>query len=182
MTEILGRRILFRTKNIYILKRPSSAISNIDTKGMSIPIVGSFLRSIHLDARKVMSEADLPMVGIMDVTTAERRVPVRLFYPSSAKEEGNVGSFVRGFDYFIDGYLHTLLPWFRDNALVLWLIAWISYALSWLAPMGHASLPSCAYGAPPVSSKGQKYPLIIFSHGLTGTGTRSIEIQPLIQL
>jgi len=130
--------------------------------------IGALLRALHPRARKVVSEPGFPLVGVVDVVTTDSQIPVRLFYPSSAKSEGSVGWFVRGFDYFVDGYMHTLMSGFRKSAWIQWILVWVSFMLSWFVPMGHSYLPNCTFD-PPVR-EGDKCPLIIFSHGLTGTG------------
>jgi predicted esterase len=147
--------------------------------------IGSFLRKLNTRAAAVVHAASsassassqssprlAPIVGITDVVTKDTAIPVRIFYPSTAAKQGNVSWFVRGYAYFIDGYLHTLQASLRESTAMLTLMVWLSYLISWIFPMGNAFLPNCAYDAPPMPPpvpRG-KYPLIMFSHGLTGSG------------
>lgn len=139
-------------------------------------MIEAVLRLLNTRARKVLLRP--PIVGVRDFVTTESHIPVRVFYPSSAKKEGTVGWFVRSYAYFIDGYFHTLLPWLREYAVVQWIIMTISFVLSWMLPMGNAYLPNCAYDASPLVNAGRKYPLIVFSHGLTGTGNPTLVEPP----
>lgn len=137
---------------------------------MDVFKIGAFLRSVHGRTVRVMDAPGKPIVGVRDFVTNASKIPVRIFYPSTAKGEGHVGWFVRSFAYFIDGYMHTLLPWLREYAIVKLLLTWVSFILSWILPMGNAYLPNCSYDVPPANTGSVKFPLIIFSHGLTGTG------------
>ena len=115
-------------------------------------------------------------VGVVDCHTEDNTIPFRLFYPacdkSDSSEKKNVSWFVRSLAYFIDGYMHFLFPKMRHNVLYRWLVSVISVVVSLFMPLASINLPMCIYDAA-LPSDGQKYPLLVFSHGLTGTGEES---------
>lgn len=111
-------------------------------------------------------------VGVRDFFTEENELPVRVFYPSMSTDfsrKANAGWFVRGLAYFIDGYLHFLFPNLRKYAVFRWLASFTAYVVSFFLPLARADLPMCKLDVPPKESD-EKYPLIVFSHGLTGSG------------
>lgn len=110
--------------------------------------------------------------GVMDLSTSERGIPFRIFYPAEedTSNESFVGWFVRDMTYFIEGYMHFLLPKWRDSTLGKYLISIIAMVSSLFMPMARTCLPKCVMGGKPYREDGGKYPLILYSHGLTGTG------------
>lgn len=112
-------------------------------------------------------------VGVMDDHTVDSSLPFRVFYPAcdqvDLSRKKNVGWFVRSLAYFIDGYIHFIFPKMRQNSLHRWLVTMLAYILSWFVPMANVALPMCKYNAAPPTD-GRKLPLIVFSHGLTGSG------------
>jgi hypothetical protein len=112
-------------------------------------------------------------VGVTDSQTDDNSLPFRVFYPACEKadpsEKKSVSWFVRSLAYFIDGYLHFIFPKLRQNAVYRWLVTLLASVLSLFMPMANIDLPMCKYNAV-LSSDGKKHPLIVFSHGLTGSG------------
>lgn len=132
-------------------------------------MLGSLLRRVSR-SKDVMSALNVH-VGVIDIHTTQSNTPMRIFYPSALKAEGNVGWFMNSFTYFISGYMHFLRPKWRDSTLFHLLIAILSWITACCFPMAQTFLPKCAPNQPPkIPSDVSGYPLIIFSHGLTGTG------------
>lgn len=112
-------------------------------------------------------------VGIIDLHTSKKGIPVRLFYPAEAEpEKRSVGSFVKGLAYFIEGYMHFLLPKWRESAVGKFAIYVFALITSLLMPFAKAILPKSVMGGQPQTHPvvGKQYPLVVYSHGLTGTG------------
>lgn len=114
-------------------------------------------------------------VGVMDCHTDDNTLPFRIFYPVCDKSDSSgkrgVGWFVRSLAYFLDGYIHFLFPKMRQSGLYIWLVSVLSVVVSLFMPMANIDLPMCKYDAALPSD--QKFPLLVFSHGLTGTGEES---------
>ena len=111
-------------------------------------------------------------VGVIDVPHSASHVPLRLFYP--CEEKGNSAPvFVRGLSYFVQGYLHTfalrntstIYPFF---ASLISIVCWLLYPLHVWFPILSLKVPNSSKDAP-FKSHGGKIPLVVFSHGLTGT-------------
>ena len=115
-------------------------------------------------------------VGVIDLYSDD--TPIRIFYPAASNAGAPVNAFVISFQYFVEGYVRFLLfagnaiPLkYRDNFVLNWVLNAISYVITWL-PMfifGHANLPFVAKGSPPLNGS-SKFPVLFFSHGLTGSG------------
>lgn len=108
-------------------------------------------------------------VGVIDSQT-KSMIPFRVFYPSENHDVENVGWFVNGFNIFVEGYMHVLIPKLRNNMIVEWIISWIALIVSYMVPMANQSLPFCSKESKPHKMPNKKYSLLVFSHGLTGTG------------
>lgn len=112
-------------------------------------------------------------VGVQDFLTPDNKIPFRVFYPacqhSDNSKKPNVGWFVRSLTYFIDGYMHFLSPKLRINVVFCWLVAFFARIISLFMPLARLPLPMCKYSAE-IPTTGRKHPLIVFSHGLTGSG------------
>jgi hypothetical protein len=112
-------------------------------------------------------------VGIMDFNTSKKGIPVRMFYPAQEEpQRRSVGSFVRGFAYFVEGYLHFIFPKWRESTIGKLLLYLIALVASVITPFAKAYLPKSIMGGQPAahSPTGKHYPLVLYSHGLTGTG------------
>lgn len=99
--------------------------------------------------------------------------PCRIFYPTKSRGTLCIGWWLNGLSSFIEGYLHILLPNARASAVRRVLTSWVACIISIFFPWAHSVLPMCYEGGDPESeplAQGTKYPLILFSHGLTGTG------------
>lgn len=112
-------------------------------------------------------------VGVLDCHTPDSSLPVRVFYPACDKSDHSVKKsvswFVYSLAYFIDGYVHFIFPKMRGNVVYRYLVWLLAFVLSLFMPMASVSLPMCKYDAV-LPSDGKKLPLIVFSHGLTGSG------------
>jgi predicted esterase len=129
-------------------------------------------------ASSFLSSSQTCQVGVADFRTSNSSIPCRFFYPceithslaDGAKNSQNrVSWFVNGFSYFVEGYLHVLLPKWRESVVMNKLIALIAVIASLFFPMAHVPLPNCYYNGHAKQRSQHKYPLILFSHGLTGT-------------
>uniref|UniRef100_A0A7S4UE33 1-alkyl-2-acetylglycerophosphocholine esterase n=1 Tax=Paramoeba aestuarina TaxID=180227 RepID=A0A7S4UE33_9EUKA len=127
-----------------------------------------------------------PFVGVYDGKTD--KVRFRVFYPASPpsspspsssssqsfcpKQHGKqVPLFYDGLGKAVLGYLHTMSPLHSDTFLFSLLSPLLRITSDWFIPLSYARLPSAHHHLsvlPPSSSSG--YPLIVFSHGLTGSG------------
>jgi hypothetical protein len=112
-------------------------------------------------------------VGVQDFHTSKSHLPFRVFYPacehSDHSDKPNVGWFVRSLSYFVDGYMHFISPKLRENMVYRWLVTMVASIVSLFMPLAKSDLPMCKYDAE-IPRNGKKYPLIVYSHGLTGTG------------
>jgi pimeloyl-ACP methyl ester carboxylesterase len=116
--------------------------------------------------------------------------PIRILYPASASASATpttqrVGWFQEhGFGFFVNGYLHIvgikhgtwlnrfLSPVFDTFASILSVAS--SYTLGWInvhTPLGLFAIDATPC---PVKNDKKKLPLIVFSHGLTGTGQENL--------
>ena len=111
-------------------------------------------------------------VGVQDLCTSKSHVPLRVFYPTCDQtdhsRERGAGWFVRRVSYFIDGYMHHLNPKFRQNSVYRGIVHLFSMLLALLMPLAMLDIPMCKMNAK--RKNGKQMPLIVFSHGLTGTG------------
>ena len=103
--------------------------------------------------------------------STENGVPFRLFYPTKEEtRQASVSWFVHGLAHFIEGYLHFLLPKWREYAITKWILYVIAMVVSFFMPMAKTFLPRSMMAAPPHSTQKNQFPLVLYSHGLTGTG------------
>lgn len=98
--------------------------------------------------------------------------PTRVFYPAVSKGRGlkRTPMFRQGIVMFVRGYMILALGQSMPNYMIS-AIFWLIIPLVFLNPIAYALLPRCynsAHIAPPPPPT--KYPLLIFSHGLSGTG------------
>lgn len=115
-------------------------------------------------------------VGVRHFKATSSHPPLRIFYPakSSSSRRNRIGWFhENGLAFFLSGYAHTAgfhqsTFWFR------WCILPLIHMVSFVLPMGWIKLPGVFLGAPfsgeDDNNKNKKRPVILFSHGLTGTG------------
>eukprot|EP00927_Polykrikos_kofoidii_P051664 TRINITY_DN45450_c0_g1_i1.p1 TRINITY_DN45450_c0_g1~~TRINITY_DN45450_c0_g1_i1.p1 ORF type:complete len:418 (-),score=55.45 TRINITY_DN45450_c0_g1_i1:93-1268(-) len=125
-------------------------------------------------------------VGIRTIRNS-RGAAIRIFYPASdidaqTRQDVNavgarVPMFRNSFVTYIQGYCDTLLGSRLPSPLVA-AIRFCIGAVAWLLPLNRAVLPKCCGADLPVGIVGeggagatkQQHPLIVWSHGLTGTG------------
>jgi len=71
----------------------------------------------------------------------------------------------------LEGYLHTFLFPVLPT-IILDAIYFVVSIVAWMQPLAWLSIPHCFNDLPPLpfSEKGTKLPLVVWSHGLTGTG------------
>mmetsp|Transcript_19094 Transcript_19094/g.29075 ORF Transcript_19094/g.29075 Transcript_19094/m.29075 type:complete len:438 (-) Transcript_19094:23-1336(-) len=115
--------------------------------------------------------------------------PLRIYYPASQKQqqpEQRTSLFApEGYGFFLTGYLHVIGckhgTWLHRYVLSP-LLTMVGASLSFLsyynvplclqlhAPAGVLTPDAPPIGATTTTKKKKKYPLIVFSHGLSGTG------------
>jgi dienelactone hydrolase len=121
-------------------------------------------------------------VGVQYFQASQDCPPIRLFYPAQeAAATKPARWFEDGSVPFLKGYGHMALAR-KDTSKFKWLVKPIAYALSWLLPLSWLRIPGVYKDAPlsipsrdttttlTTSSSPTKLPVIVFSHGLTGTG------------
>ena len=140
-------------------------------KHISKALFGQFMKYFSGAGRFVDSSHP---VGVVDCFTGPNHIPFRVFYPGREEHNDkiNVGWFVRSFSDFVEGYMHFIFPKGRTSVLLDWLISIVGILLSFLVPMASAVLPVCLHNAPVSANttNSGEYPLIVYSHGLTGSG------------
>jgi len=103
-------------------------------------------------------------VAVRDFFLESTKAPIRLYYPAEKPENPEPVRFFRDATKFVDGYLWTFSqnrPWL--HATVSSLVSLFRFGI----PLRYVEIPDVCRNAKP---EGQKLPLVIFSHGLTGTG------------
>lgn len=149
--------------------------------------MGNFLMKSRIPNVTKLDPFSKNVVGVIDFKTPNNKIPCRIYYPAAitrnigksvagADSRANVGWFVHSFAHFIEGYMHFLLPNWKHSSILVQFISGIAWLLSWIIPHANAHLPQCERNAKPASSSSTSfgfdkgYPLILYSHGLTGSG------------
>ena len=131
-------------------------------------------------------------VGVTDLRNPDTGAAIRVYYPASkpvtkimAWYEGEpktimkpvenppgVKVFRNGLPYFGAAYVWVFVHVFNvPNYLFRFVIYPILYPFLYFSPLNHFHLPCAIRDAPPLPpKKNAKYPLVAWSHGLTGTG------------
>eukprot|EP00667_Euglena_gracilis_P011514 EG_transcript_11766 len=94
--------------------------------------------------------------------------PFFVFYPAAAPTPRPANWFLDGFSTFFEGYVIHKYPGLLQRPLLLRLLRPLLWACSLPLPARHLKVPSLYIDAPPADT-GPALPLIVFSHGLTGT-------------
>jgi len=113
---------------------------------------------------KVLSGNQTNNVGVRDFFLESTKAPVRLYYPALKPTNPEPVRIFRDPTKFVDGYLWS----FSKNRP--WLYATVSTFVSLLRfviPLRYLQIPEVSRDAKP---EGQNLPLVVYSHGLTGTG------------
>jgi len=110
-------------------------------------------------------------VGVHFVPASSAHSPLRIFYPSTStgsKSEPHAGWFDEtGVVAYLEGYLHTIGILQGNSWASRWIVKPWLHVLSFVLPLTWRRLPGVYRDSPPLKGK---YPLVVFSHGLTGTG------------
>jgi len=95
-----------------------------------------------------------------------------VFYPALASTGGSaperVSVFRNRLAIVVSGYFHTFFGWMLPTLVVSAVQRLLSFFV-WLHPLDDSYLPRCGADLA-VDTAGGRYPLLIWSHGLTGTG------------
>ena len=130
----------------------------------------NFVRPVSQQPKLVGNE---PQVGVIQIRNSNGAA-IRIFYPAAPSPSPPPSTtptptqiFRNPLAFFFEGYLSLALSPFLP-AFLLRLINLLLIPLLYVHPLGRISLPRCADDLPPrrEAAKG----LIIWSHGLTGTG------------
>jgi predicted esterase len=117
-------------------------------------------------------------VGVRHFAATDQHPPLRVFYPSNNNISNTiqpVGWFQEdGLGFFLSGYLHTIFVR-RHTKVFRWLLSPLLHVASFfLFTMRWIRIPNVAFDAPLANNinlkSKKKWPVVIFSHGLTGTG------------
>lgn len=113
-------------------------------------------------------------VGVRYFEGTEKHPPLRIFYPAAVSErkprpvgwfhEGGVGN-------FISGYIHLALI-ISHTCTFRWIVSPVVHILSLFLPLRWIKIPEVSLEAPLALMNGnaRRRPVVLFSHGLTGTG------------
>lgn len=115
-------------------------------------------------------------VGVQFVPASSTHPPLRIFYPINVPDhpsrippQRDVGWFDEtGVVNYLEGYFDAFGILQGDSWTSRWIVKPWLLLISYMLPMKWLRLPGVFRDSPP-RSPGQ-YPLVIFSHGLTGTG------------
>ena len=112
--------------------------------------------------------------GVWEMRDPVTQCPLRIFYPTSNESGGGVEA-VPVFrhngrlDRFLAGFVHTARRNFRKrHPTIFWLVCVILRIVCWFVPGAYECVPGAVAGAEPAQDG--PFPLVMFSHGLTGTG------------
>ena len=124
-------------------------------------------------------------VGIRYFRATTEHPPLRILYPADPtavdekpawwRSHRKVGWFRdTGFYNFLEGYFAMAV---RDKLPRKWMFSWIAVPflriLSVIMPAAWKKIPHLHFNAP-ASKTNRKYPLVVFSHGLTGSGQENL--------
>ncbi|KAL3796793.1 hypothetical protein HJC23_010940 [Cyclotella cryptica] len=142
-------------------------------------------RSFHSPHKLIVGEA--PLVGVLDLPSrGVHRPPIRLFFPAALEE--TTASTPRQASYFVDNRVSYVLEGFAHIALTRhttkffrFVVRPFIWMISLIFPARYLKIPETVLAnnnssvkyLPPSSlstNKTHKQRLVVFSHGLTGTG------------
>lgn len=124
----------------------------------------SFLGYGPASLYKAVSGGEINYVGVKDFNLETTKAPIRLYYPAIKPETPEPVRTFRDATKFVDGYMWT----FSRNRP--WLYGALSTFVSlsrFVIPLRYLEIPNASRNAKP---EGENLPLVIFTHGLTGTG------------
>lgn len=132
--------------------------------------------SVQSAGNNGISPAAVVDVGVRYIKASDQHPPVRIFYPAAASNELHdalprlpVGWFQdTGIFPYLAGYLHTM--GLKQDSWLFQIFVWpiIIPLFALILPVTWKRIPGVYQDIPCVKDK--KLPLIVFSHGLTGTG------------
>ena len=131
---------------------------------------------LFLPSATGIATGDAPCVGIHYVAASENHPPFRVYYPAQCSANcRNVGYFEEhSAAFFLQGYWSVLLARQRETLLFRVGRKLLRFA-SWFLPLNYLTIPGVYRDAPvaaaaTTTTTNKPFPLILFSHGLTGTG------------
>jgi len=111
-----------------------------------------------------VSRSKVHYVGVKDIFLETTKAPVRVYYPAIKPANPEPVYIFRGSTNFVKGYMWSFTP---GRPWLYGALSTFTSLFTFAIPMRYAEIPSASRNATPV---GEKLPLVIFSHGLTGTG------------
>ena len=117
------------------------------------------------------TESGSSIVGCTEIRNSNGAA-IRVFYPAGDTPPSGARQatlFRNHLAFFIEGYTHVFLGSFLPY-FVLKVIDFFMSKVAWLHPHAWTKLPRCYVDVQPVLIDGGKLPLVVWSHGLTGTG------------
>ena len=135
----------------------------------------------HLQVKLVLVDpltTSTKNVGVRVIRNPKTGSALRVFYPSSSSFSSSSSSSSKhpktsihrpGYAYFMTGYfvLFSSFMKFLPRPILQFLSKLLGLAASIFLPQAYFTLPSCRDNLPPPA---EKLPLLVWSHGLTGTG------------
>jgi platelet-activating factor acetylhydrolase len=124
-----------------------------------------------------LAVGDFKYVGIRYFQGTDQHPPLRIFYPAEVLKDASkeiqskpAGWFAENsLGYILSGYLHAFgAP--HDTLVFRWILFPLLYGLSIFFPVRWISIPDVFWEAPVAKSSDKKHPVVVFSHGLSGTG------------
>jgi predicted dienelactone hydrolase len=108
-------------------------------------------------------------VGVQDFRVPNS-VPFHVYYPASATNDRPVSWFRESLASFVFGHAWFALPWLENTKQLARVAVQIVIRIfAFLLPSAYFHVPHLFSSAPP-KQPARRLPLIVFSHGLSGTG------------
>lgn len=136
-------------------------------------MLGFFLPALNADRALLQAlSSEKGLVGVKEIRNS-RGASIRIFYPAAETNSRGARAaplFRSSLALFVEGYIWTVLGglglWPSVNRVVSFLLS----LFAWLHPLAWTSAPRCFVDLKPCTPS-VKLPLIVWSHGLTGTGS-----------
>jgi len=124
----------------------------------------SWLLAFSPAALTYVTASNVHYVGVKDIFLETNKAPIRVYYPATKPENPEPVKIFRDATNFVKGYMWSFTP---GRPFLYGAISLFTSLSTFAIPTRYAELPTTSRNATPV---GEKLPLVIFSHGLTGTG------------